>query len=154
MRAAMSGWVAGLLLAATGSCSVEPVTCASGACQPERTVNWQFRRGISEDVDVLLVVDDSAILPAALMAAYPRMATVLQNLPPPNDLISSDTAPPSVHVAFIPASFAGGDSCAPAATRLCLRADGIRSVLVDHRVWSAPKLRRLDGRRFHLPGRL
>lgn len=117
MRAAMFGWVAGLLLAATGSCSVEPVTCASGACQPERTVNWQFRRGISEDVDVLLVVDDSAILPAALMAAYPRMATVLQNLPPPTDLISSGTEPPSVHVAFIPASFAGGDSCAPAATR-------------------------------------
>jgi len=105
-------------LAATGSCGVDSITCASGPCQPERTVNWQFRSDISEDVDVLFVVDDSAILPAALIAAYPRMAKVLQNLPPPpTDLISPGTAPPSVHVAFIPASFAGGGSCAPAATR-------------------------------------
>ena len=153
MRVSMIGWVAGLLLAATGSCGVDPVTCASGECQPERTVNWQFESGSSEDVDVLLVVDDSAPLPAAVIAAYPRMATVLQNLPPPTNLISPGTAPPSVHVAFIPASSYGrrlmrahGDA------RLCLRADGIRSVLVDDLVWSAPKLRRLDGRRFHLPG--
>jgi hypothetical protein len=118
MRGATVGWVAGLLLAtATGGCDVEPATCASGACGPHRTVNWQFTSNSPEDVDVLFVVDDSAPLPAALIAAYPRMATVLQNLPPLANAISRDTAPPSVHVAFIPASFAGSGSCAPAATR-------------------------------------
>ena len=118
MRASTTAGIAGLLLiTATGSCDVDPATCMSGACHPERTVNWLFRSDSPEDVDVLFVVDDSAPLPAALPAAYPRMARVLHDLPSPPNAISPGTAPPSVHVAFIPASFAGGGSCAPTETR-------------------------------------
>jgi len=118
MRASSAAGVAGLLLVtATGGCDIDPAACASGACHPERTVNWQFQSASAEDVDLLFVVDDSAPLPATLTAAYPHMASVLQDLPPLANAISHGTAPPSVHVAFIPASAAGGGSCAPEATR-------------------------------------
>jgi hypothetical protein len=46
--------------------------------------------------------------------AYPRMASLLQTLwPPPGALGPTTPAPPSLHVALVPASYAAGDGCSP-----------------------------------------
>jgi hypothetical protein len=83
-------------------------------------VTWQFQHSAAYAIDLLFVIDDSAAattLPAAVKDAYPQMGALLQSLTPAGEGVAPGTAPPSLHVAFVPASYAGEGACLPGVTR-------------------------------------
>ena len=95
--------------------------CPAGGCHGERTVTAVFQSIVARDLDVLFVVDDgagSAALSAGMVAVYPQMAQLLQSLTAPG-VVSAEASPspPSLHVAFVPASHAGGGACSSSAIR-------------------------------------
>ena len=111
--AAVVGW------ASCGASSVGD-GCPTGACHGERTVTQVFQNVVARDLDVLFVVDDgpaSVGLSAGMAAVYPQMAQVLQSLTPYGVAPGSAPTAPSLHVGFVPASYAGGGACSASAIR-------------------------------------
>src|SRR5262249_39817147 len=104
----VAGMAALVLAAAAGNCGSGIETCASGACHAERPVNSQFQSSVTDDIDVLFVVDDSAPLPPTVVAAFPGLAEALQEIPPPATPFGFYPSPPSLQVAFVPSSFGSG----------------------------------------------
>jgi hypothetical protein len=94
-----------LTVALSGACRDQPLgpVCGDGTCGSEESVTWRISNGYGDSpLDILFVIDDTPAISgtrAALAAAIPQIAQILQSLP---------GGPPSLHLGVVAASLEQG----------------------------------------------
>jgi hypothetical protein len=86
-----------IAIAACGAGRAAPCP-GGGACHAEQTITWLFQSGFGEELDVLLVVDDTAAIAdqqAKVRAIWPRLMQLFEMQP---------LGTPSLHVGVVSAS--------------------------------------------------
>jgi hypothetical protein len=99
-----------LIVALSGACSVQPSgpVCGDEVCASEESVTWEVTNGDGDSpLDILFIIDDTPAISstqAALAAAMPQIAQILQSLP---------GGLPSLHLGVVAASLAQGGGGMP-----------------------------------------